>query len=136
MNGYMRNGDTYFVSYRDPNLEKTNEIYDQIPAYIETFDADDRDMTKYIIGTVSDMDTPMNPNTKGDRSMAAYLQGITIEQLQRERDQVLDATVEDIRGLKDMNASVLAEDNLCVIGNEDRVKEQEAMFMEVKHLNH
>ena len=136
MNGYMRNGDTYFVSYRDPNLEKTNEIYDQIPAYIETFDADDRDMTKYIIGTVSDMDTPMNPNTKGDRSMAAYLQGITIEQLQRERDQVLDATVEDIRGLKDMIASVLAEDNLCVIGNEDRVKEQEAMFMEVKHLNH
>ena len=136
MNGYMRNGDTYFVSYRDPNLEKTNEIYDQIPAYIETFDADDRDMTKYIIGTVSDMDTPMNPNTKGDRSMAAYLQGITIEQLQRERDQVLDATVEDIRGLKDLIASVLAEDNLCVIGNEDRVKEQEAMFMEVKHLNH
>ena len=105
MNGYMRNGDTYFVSYRDPNLEKTNEIYDQIPAYI-------------------------------DRSMAAYLQGITIEQLQRERDQVLDATVEDIRGLKDMIASVLAEDNLCVIGNEDRVKEQEAIFMEVKHLNH
>ena len=67
MNGYMKNGDTYFVSYRDPNLEKTNEIYDGIPAYIEQFTADERDMTKYIIGTISDMDVPMNPSTKGDR---------------------------------------------------------------------
>ena len=50
--------------------KKTNEIYDGIPAYIEHFTADERDMTKYIIGTISDMDVPMNPSTKGDRSMA------------------------------------------------------------------
>ena len=64
MNGYMRNGDTYFVSYRDPNLSATNEIYDGIPAYLEKFDADEREMTGYIIGTISDMDTPMNPSAR------------------------------------------------------------------------
>ena len=135
MNGYMKNGDTYFVSYRDPNLEKTNEIYDGIPAYIAQFTADERDMTKYIIGTISDMDVPMNPSTKGDRSMAAYLQNISYEEIQKERDQVIGATQEDIRGLRDMIASVLAENNLCVVGNEETLQASEGMFGEVKHLN-
>ena len=135
MSGYMKNGDTYFVSYRDPNLEKTNEIYDGIPAYIEQFTADERDMTKYIIGTISDMDVPMNPSTKGDRSMAAYLQNISYEEIQKERDQVIGATQEDIRGLRDMIASVLAENNLCVVGNEETLQASEGMFGEVKHLN-
>ena len=135
MNGYMKNGDTYFVSYRDPNLEKTNEIYDGIPAYIEHFTADERDMTKYIIGTISDMDVPMNPSTKGDRSMAAYLQNISYEEIQKERDQVIGATQEDIRGLRDMIAAVLAENNLCVVGNEETLQACAEMFGEVKHLN-
>lgn len=135
MNGYMKNGDTYFVSYRDPNLEKTNEIYDGIPAYIEHFTADERDMTKYIIGTISDMDVPMNPSTKGDRSMAAYLQNISYEEIQKERDQVISATQEDIRGLRDMIAAVLAENNLCVVGNEETLQACAEMFGEVKYLN-
>lgn len=134
MNGYMRNGDTYFVSYRDPNLEKTNEVYEGMPAYIENFDADEREMTKYIIGTISDMDVPLNPSAKGERSMAAYLQGITFEDIQRERDEVLSATKEDIRGLKDLIAAVLSDNNICVIGNEEKLTEQKEMFMEVKNL--
>ena len=134
MNSYMRNGDTYFVSYRDPNLEKTNEIYDGIPEYLENFTADERDMTKYIIGTISDLDTPLNPNAKGARSMTALLQGITQEDLQRERDEVIGATEKDIRGLKDMIASVLKEHNLCVIGNEEKLNEQKELFKELKNI--
>ena len=67
MDGCMRNGDMYFVSYRDPNLSKTNEVYDGIPAYLEQFTADEHEMTKYIIGTISEMDTPMNPFAKGEQ---------------------------------------------------------------------
>lgn len=134
MNSYMRNGDTYFVSYRDPNLEKTNGIYDGIPKYLENFTADERDMTKYIIGTISDLDTPLNPNAKGARSMTALLQGITQEDLQRERDEVIGATEKDIRALKDMIASVLEEHNLCVIGNEEKLNEQKELFTELKNI--
>ena len=77
----------------------------------------------------------MNPSTKGDRSMAAYLQDITYEELQQERDQVIGAQAEDIRNLKDLIASVLDENNLCVIGNEGVLQEQKEMFFELKHLN-
>lgn len=134
MNGYTRNGDTYFVSYRDPNLKSTNEVYDGIPQYLEHFEADERDMTKYIIGTVSGMDTPLNPSAKGARSMAAYLQEMTYEDIQEERDQVINAAAEDIRALKDMIAAVLSDGNLCVIGNEDAIKDEQGMFGTIEQL--
>ena len=136
MNGYMRNGDAYFVSYRDPNLSATNEVYDGIPEYLEEFDADEHEMTKYVIGTVSDMDAPLNPSAKGARSMAAYLQGISYEELQRERDEVLCATAEDIRGLKDLVASVLSDNHICVIGNEDCLRQEKEMFGTLENLFH
>ena len=134
MNGFLRNGDTYFVSYRDPNLSKTNEVYDGIPAYLENFTADEHEMTKYIIGTISDMDTPMNPFAKGERSMTAYLQGLSFEALQKERDEVIGATDADIRALKDMIAAVLSEQNLCVVGSEETLQREKELFKELKNL--
>lgn len=134
MNGFMRNGDTYFVSYRDPNLSKTNEVYDGIPAYLEQFVADEREMTKYIIGTISDMDTPMNPFAKGERSMTAYLQGLSFAELQKERDEVISATDADIRGLKDLIAAVLSDNNLCVVGSEEALQREKDLFKELKNL--
>ena len=128
MSSFMRNGDTYFVSYRDPNLKKTNEVYDGITEYLRNFNPDERDMTKYIIGTFGAMDTPMNPEAKGNRSLAAYIGEIPFESIQKERDQVLLATVEDIRGLADMMESVLEEKNLCVIGNETMIQDAKELF--------
>lgn len=134
MSGFFRTGDTYFSSYRDPNLRKTNEVYEGIPEYLRQFTADERDMTKYIIGTVSDLDTPLTPSARGSRSMSAYLTHVTQEDLQRERDQVITAQPEDIRALSSMMEAVLRQDYLCVIGSEDNLKEEAEMFLELKEL--
>lgn len=134
MSGFGRNGDTYFASYRDPNLEATNEVYEGIPEYVENFDVDERDMTKYIIGTVSEMDTPLTPSAKGRRSLISWLGDVSEEDLQRERDEVLSAQAEDIRSLAPMVKAVLKEQNLCVIGNEETLRANEDMFMELKDL--
>ena len=134
MSGFGRNGDSYLSSYRDPNLRKTNEIFEGIPAYLHEFDVDERDMTKFIIGTMSMLDTPLPPATKGQRSMSAYLSGLTQEEVQKNRDEVLRATPADIRALEPLVASVLADDCLCVIGNEDTLEKEKDMFMNVEDL--
>ena len=118
MNTFLRSGESYFVSYRDPNLSDTLDVYDRIPEYIKSFSPDERDMTKYIIGTFSALDTPMNPEAKGSRSLSAYLEGITYEQIQKERNEILNAQPEDIRRLADLVEAVLKKDSICVIGNE------------------
>lgn len=136
MNNYTRNGTAYMMSYRDPNLEKTNRIFEESAAYTEQFEASERDMTKYIIGTVSSMDTPLNPNAKGARSMGAWLTGLEFEDVQQERDQVLACGSGDIRGLAPYLRTMLSQNNLCVIGNEERLEEQKELFETVKNLFH
>ena len=134
MSGFGKNGDTYFASYRDPKLRATNEIYEKIPEYLKEFDADERDMTKYIIGTISEMDTPLTPISRGRRSLICYLGHITDEELQKERDAVLSGTAEDIRALAPLVQAVLEEQDLCVIGNEETLRAEKEMFMELKNL--
>lgn len=134
MNTFLRSGESYFVSYRDPNLSDTLDVYDRIPEYIKSFSPDERDMTKYIIGTFSALDTPMNPEAKGSRSMSAYLEGITYEQIQKERNEILNAQPEDIRRLADLVQAVLKKDSICVIGNENMIKESAGLFENVEKL--
>ena len=134
MNTFLRSGESYFVSYRDPNLSDTLDVYDRIPEYIKSFSPDERDMTKYIIGTFSALDTPMNPEAKGSRSLSAYLEGITYEQIQNERNEILNAQPENIRRLADLVEAVLKKDSICVIGNENMIKESAGLFENVEKL--
>lgn len=134
MNTFLRSGESYFVSYRDPNLSDTLDVYDRIPEYIKSFSPNERDMTKYIIGTFSALDTPMNPEAKGSRSLSAYLEGITYEQIQKERNEILNAQPEDIRRLADLVEAVLKKDSICVIGNENMIKESAWLFENVEKL--
>jgi hypothetical protein len=134
MSSFLRTGESYFVSYRDPNLAKTIEVYEKIPEYVASFEADERDMTKYIIGTFGALDTPMNPEAKGSRSMAAYLEHLTYEEIQKERDEILAATPADIRELSDLIASVLSDECLCVVGNENMIRGEKDRFFSVQGL--
>ena len=134
MSGFGKMGSSYFVSYRDPNLKKTNEVYEGIPEFVKTFTVDDRDMLKYIIGTVSELDIPLNPSAKGARSLNAYLGNLTYEDLQKERDEILNADQEAIRNLAPLMEAILKENAICVIGNEEKIKQDSDLFMEVKPL--
>lgn len=134
MSSYSRTGDTCFVSYRDPNLAKTNEVYDGITDYLKRFTADEREMTKFIIGTISGMDTPLNPSDKGSRSLSAYLSNITYECIQKERLQVINAGENDIRNLADMIEEVLQQRYLCVVGNENKIKQDGVLFDNIRSL--
>ena len=132
---FLRTGDSYFASFRDPNLGKTNEVYEKIPEYLRNFQADEREMTKYIIGTLGNLDAPLYPEGKGQRAITAYLKKITLEELQTERDEILGATDADIRALADLVQAVLSDGNLCVIGNENKIQKEKELFKNIQSLN-
>lgn len=135
MNGFKRSGDVFFVSYRDPNLKKTLDTFAGIPEYVRAFTADEQAMTKYIIGTISGMDTPLMPAAQGALAFSAYMNHITQEEMQKERDQVLDATDEDIRKLADLIDCVLTQGNVCVVGSESAIEENKEYFKNISTLN-
>ncbi len=135
MSNFNRIGEAYLISYRDPNLEKTMEVYENVVDYLKNFDVSDRDMNKFIIGTMSNIDRPMNPSAKGSRSMNLYMNHVSEEMIRTERAQILDADQEDIRALADVLQAMLDQHLLCVIGSEEKIEEQKEMFMEVRTLN-
>ena len=134
MCSFGKSGDSYFVSYRDPHLGKTLEVYEKAAEAIAQFEADERTMTQYIIGAVSDLDMPMNPAAKGLQSLSAYMTGLTHEMLQKERDEVLAATRDDIRALADYIRAFMDEDFICVVGNANKIKENQDKFMKIENL--
>ena len=134
MSSFNRIGEGYLVSYRDPNLEKTMEIYEGVVDYLKNFNVDDRDMNKFIIGTISNIDRPMNPVAKGSRSMNLYMNHVSAEMIREERNQILDAQQADIRALADVLQALLDAHELCVIGSEEKIEEQKEMFLEIKTL--
>ena len=136
MCGFYRNGDGYFVSYRDPNLEKTIQVYEQAADYIRQAKLDERSVTQFIIGAVSELDTPMTPATRGVYSRGGYLTGVSMEQVQKERDELLATTGEQIRELYKYVQAFMEFDCLCVVGNGEKMKENRGLFMQVDQLFH
>ena len=134
MNAFTPAGTGYFVSYRDPNLTKTVDVYEGAAEAVSNFEADERAMTKLIIGTISDMDLPLTPSAKGSRSFNSYMTGITEEDLQKIRDEVLDCTPEDIRKTAEYIREMMSDNKLVVVGNEKLIRDNENLFGKVENL--
>ena len=128
---FLKNGNMYFASYRDPNLKETLKVYDELSDYVKKFNADKRELTKYIIGTISDLDAPLTPSMKGQVATAMYISGTKYEDIQRERNQVLEAKVKDISNLSIIISEVLKENNICVLGSEEKIKNNKDVFNKI-----
>ena len=134
MSSFARSGEMHFVSYRDPHLQRTNGIFEKTSEFLESFDVSGRDMTKFVGGTIGRIDVPKTPLADGRRSMTHFLSGLSDEEIQKTRDEILDAEPSDIRALAPMVRKVMDQDYLCVIGNEEKIKKEEKLFMKVEAL--
>ena len=134
MCNFRRTGDSFLVSYRDPHLARTLDVFRGTPDYLRSFAADEHEMTKYIIGTISELDVPMNPSAKGALALTAWMGGLTRQDLQKERDEILNARPEDIRALADLIEAMLAPGNLCVVGSEASIGKHRDLLKTVEPL--
>lgn len=134
MCSFGKSGDCYFVSYRDPNLSNTLEVYQRAADYIQNFEADERTLTQYIIGAVSEMDVPMNPAAKGLYSLSGYMTGVTDEMLQKERNQLLAVNADSLRRTAELVRAFMEDDCICVVGNAEKLEADAAVFQKVEPL--
>ena len=130
---FGRGGNACISSYRDPNVGRTLEVYRGIGDYVRNFEADERQMTKYIM---NDQRTRRSdePSAKGQTSESAWFNGITEADFQQERDQILDATLDDIHALADLVDAALKQNNICVVGSEAAIQKEKELFKNVENL--
>ncbi len=125
---FDRNGNMVFGSYRDPNLTETLETYDQISFYLEELTLSERDMVKYIIGTMSQLDMPLTSQQKGEFNENCHWRKISREERQKERDEILATKPQHIKALAQMINAAMAENHLCVMGNEATLRAAKERF--------
>ena len=134
MSGFGRSGEGYLVSYRDPHLKETLDIYEGLPEYVRTFETSDRDMTKYIIGAISELDTPRTNSAKAALTISAFLSHVTNDMIQQERDQVLATREKDIKALSAYMEAILNQGSACTIGNNQLIDENKDQFITTSEL--
>ena len=117
-----------FYTYRDPNLASSDEVFKGTGEFVRTHEFDEKELTKYIIGTFSGFDAPLSPQAKINRSFMAYMTGTTIEDINRRRAEALDITEADFRAAGEMFDAVCAQDYFCVVGSEKSIRDNKEMF--------
>ena len=134
MCNFTKTGDSFFVSYRDPHLKRTNEVFEKAASFVRDYQSDERAITQFVIGAIGDLDTPMTPATKGAYSMTAYMSGLTLEKVQKERDELLATDLKTIQGLAGYIEAFIDYGCLCVVGSEEKIKENKIMFKSIAPL--
>ncbi len=125
---FMKRGGVMLSSYRDPNLADTLEVFRKAADAVRNLDFSERDMTKYILGAVNELDSPKTPAQKGSMSFEMWMAGITQEDLQRERDEVLTADIKTLRGLADYIDTAVSQNHYCVVGNASAIDAASELF--------
>ncbi len=128
MINFSRNGNMFMGSYRDPNLSETYKVYDQTVDYLNAFKDGEREMQKYIIGTIGDLDHPMTPSMKGETAASHYIANLTQEEIQQQRDDVLSVTAEDIRNFAKMIQDLMSTNCYSVIGSAGKIEQDKELF--------
>jgi Zn-dependent M16 (insulinase) family peptidase len=125
---FYNNGDMVLCSYRDPNLKSSIEAYDELADYLEKFDVSEREMTKYIIGTLSRIDVPLTPSMRGPKAMSRYFTGVTQDVVQQRRNELLATDTAQIRAIAALIRAAMADDCLCVMGSEGAIRQEKDLF--------
>ncbi|MBR5738785.1 MAG: insulinase family protein, partial [Lachnospiraceae bacterium] len=134
MTRVTRSGNFAMVSYRDPHLKNTLEVFRGVADYLDSLDLSDRDMLKYILGTIGEEDMPQTPATEGANALSAWLSGLTDEDFAKTRHEILNCKVEDLRALAPVLRKVLAENRYLTVGSEGKIDENRDIFDAVETL--
>ena len=134
MSSFAKNGDSGFVTYRDPNLSESIDVFTKASDYLRNFEADDRTILQYVIGAISDLDTPKTPSAKGSYGLTAYMCNAKMENIQKNRDELLGTTPETIKELSKYVDAFMQDECLCVIGTQEKIEERRDLFDHVEQL--
>jgi Zn-dependent M16 (insulinase) family peptidase len=116
-----RSGVFSFTSYRDPNLTKSLDVYDQTAAWLRNVDISPKELTRAIIGAISSFDPYMLPDAKGRAAFHRYILGDSEADLQRIREQILGTTVADIHAFGDVLAEAAKQSRVVVLGSVEAI---------------
>lgn len=106
-----------FLSYRDPNLTRTLDVYKGAGDFLREVDISEEEVTKGIIGAIGDMDAYQLPDAQGHSALERYIAHVTDEQRQTRREQILATTPADFRAFAAVLDAVNEQGAVAILGS-------------------
>ena len=122
------------VSYRDPQLLGTLDVYDQTGNFLQNARLDDAEIERAVIGSIGDMDRHQLPDAKGLTSMFRYLTGETDEKRQLRRDAILKTTRDDFRAMAQWYSTISQAGKVVVLGDKSRIDRAVQQGLSMEHV--
>jgi len=129
-------GDMALVSYRDPNLMETLQVYDDIPEFLSQLEIPEEEFEKIVIGCAGKINPPLTPDRKGSLAKIEHLTGLTHEFKQRRLEELLSTRMSDIREYAGLFEKIRDQGTVCVLGNEGKIKKSSAHFKNLVKVFH
>ena len=107
------------VSFRDPSLRGTLDVYSGIAEYVRNLELSDLEVERLIIAAIGRHDFPLTAVEKGRYAFERHLTGLSDDDIQQRRDAVLGANSERLSGLSPLFGfnDPQAQNGICVIGS-------------------
>ncbi len=128
---FLRRGLFYLYSYRDPNVKTTFEKYREISAYLRNINLSERELQKYIIGTINRLDKPLLISQVMEKILRRKISDITDEERQKERDDILNIKKSDILEFSEIFDKCFSESFICTFGGGSAIKKAETCFEKI-----
>jgi Zn-dependent M16 (insulinase) family peptidase len=114
-------GSMTLVSYRDPNLLKTLDVFDQVAHFLESIRLTDEELERSILGAIGELDTYFLPDAKGRASMLRFLTGDTDSLRQKMRDEMLSTQEQDFVSFGTALGDLEEKGIVMVLGGADAI---------------
>lgn len=115
-------------SYRDPQLSETIRVYDEMDAYLRSLELSDTELEDAIIGTINRFDPPMSPRQRGIGALSNRMTGNSYDRMEKALGEALETTQDTLRAHAEMLKSAMDEGYLCVLGSEEKIRENADLF--------
>ncbi len=119
---FKLDGNSYFATYRDPEVDQSYQVFSKVGEFVANLELDEREIRKFIIGTIASLDTPLSPRIKGEKALSMYLTDTKYEDLVKEREEVLSVDIEKLRSFSELVNATFKDNFICTVGSEAGVK--------------
>ncbi len=119
------------ISYRDPNLKESIDNFRESANFLKNLEIDQKELNQFIIGSISSLDLPKSPQNRGETAFINYFNRLNSDFYQKERDQVLRITIEDLKNYSGMIQGIIDQNVLCVYGNSQKIEQNSNLFKNI-----
>ncbi len=121
-------GNLAFISYRDPQVRKTYDAYNEVAGVVENLEIPEKVLQQLVIGTYGNFDPHQSAAGKGATARNEFLSGIDAAQKHARIEEILSTGVEDLRNFAPAFKRMAPEGCRATIGNRKKIEADKDLF--------